>query len=101
MEKSFGTSSFNIHVTLPETNLEKPTISQDISMNFHENLYREIKRIRPESNGKKNFFKRYAKYNSNRKFHGKNKKTISKFCFRKFLVELKKDSWNIFGLQQR
>ena len=46
-EKGFWTIPFNYHVTFPSSNLEKPGIFQDISMNFHENFYREIKAIQP------------------------------------------------------
>ena len=41
--KSSGTIFFNYHETFPSMNHEKTAIFRDISMNFHENIYREIK----------------------------------------------------------
>ena len=49
-KKGFEAISFNYHVPM---NLEKTSIFQDIFLNSHENVYREIKTIRPECNGEK------------------------------------------------
>ena len=45
--KSSMTISFNYHVTFPAWDLENPAIFHDVSMNFHETFYLEIKTDNP------------------------------------------------------
>ena len=45
--KSSMTISLNYHVTIPAWDLENPAIFHDVSMNFHETFYLEIKTLFP------------------------------------------------------